>query len=769
MVRSASRTPPRLQTVRRVHYPSAGHPVAASAATALRQRAGASVTAAEERPDAGLRLDIAGGPWHDAADLPPALPPAWMWARVAEDGSGDLRASHPAFLYALVHLLADGRVEASDAELAEGVLVEPSFPFHRPLYDQTLTQTARTARDFDAEAYVERLARAGFTHLEVNGLAFHVPFEPGVPTEYYASFYSYCPGLNHFVESSLTRGLYPAAYLQANLNRVQKVAALGRKYGLEPGLLCFEPRSLPEPFFQRYPTLRGARIDHPFRSHLPRYTLAQDHPVARRHYAEMMRAMMAAVPDLAYLSVWSNDSGAGFEHTSSLYVGRNGGPYTIREWRDHDQIAEAAGHSALRWLRLMQEAAAETNPDFEVLLRIEPFKVEHETLIDGMGDGLGLEAPSLLVRGYDLPYAHPRYPEQASAAGTIFHTELAESERRLLEEHRARGVEPKLTYSVASAYNLEPLLGTPFPRMLHRKLMAMREAGVKAASAWGGLLHLEKTPYWPHPEVLRAAQFTPEVPVDEVLARAAAEYVGETEAADLVGAWGAVEEAVAHVPLIPLYSSFGFVWLRTWVRPLVPDIEAIPTEDRLYYERFLVSTANNPNINDLGRDVLFVLLTEDAARRTARQFDEHALPRAAKAVEHVERLLDAASADAPRRVFSDLRDRARALQCWATTQRNTCAWVAGVYGALGAETDAEREGYVRGLQEMIDLDLENTRRLLDLWEGGETETFLVSDVGETSFIYGENVGDLLRRKLDLTERYRDRAPRIDPDLMWRLP
>ena len=313
--------------------------------------------------------------------------------------------------------------------IRDGLLIEPSFALHRPLYDQVLTQVARSARRFDAEAYIEQLARSGFTHLEVNGLATHIPFEPGVPTEFYNQFYTYCPGLNNFVDSPLTRGLYPAEYLQANLNRVKKVAALGRRYGLQPGLLCFEPRSLPEHFFQRHPTLRGARIDHPFRSHLPRYTLAQDHPVAQEHYRTMMRGMMEAVPDLDYLSVWTNDSGAGFEHTSSLYVGRNGGPYMIREWREHEQIAETAGQGVLRWMRLMQEAAAETNPDFEVSIRVEHFKVEHETIFAGMGDGLTVEAPSLLVRGYELPYHHPEYPEQVSAAGSIYHTELDDRER----------------------------------------------------------------------------------------------------------------------------------------------------------------------------------------------------------------------------------------------------------------------------------------------------------------------------------------------------
>lgn len=761
--------PALLRAVHAVSYPSTGHPVTATVASLLQRKARIPTASAPTKSPSGLRLDVAGGPWYDAADLPSDLPSAWMWARVSEDGNGNLYASQPAFLYALVHLLTEGALDISPADLADGLLIEPSFAFHRPLYDQVLTQVARTTRGFDAEVYVERLARSGFTHVEVNGLAFHIPFEPGVPTEYYNQFYTYCPGLNHFVDSPLTRGIYPAEYLQANLNRVKKTAALGRKYGLKPGLLCFEPRSLPEHFFQRYPMLRGARIDHPFRSHHPRYTLAQDHPVSRTHYADLMRAMMEAVPDLDYLSVWSNDSGAGFEHTSSLYVGRNGGPYMIREWREHDQIAETAGQGVLRWLRLMQEAAAETNPDFEVLLRVEPFKVEHETLLAGMGDGLSIEAPSLLVRGYDLPYHHPEYPEQVSAAGSIYHLAMDESEADLLDEHRAQGFEPRIHYAAGAGFNLEPLMGVPFPRMLHAKLSALRTTGFRAASAIGGLMNVGQTPYWPNPEIIRAVQFTPDVPVDDVLRRLARQWAGDEQADALVEAWDAVEEGLRFMPIVPLYSNLGFVWYRAWVRPLIPNLEAVPEEERLYYDRFIVTVPNNPNNNDLARDVLFELITQESGQRMADEFDEHALPRLRAAIDRLDELIPTVGGSQADAVFVDLRDRARALLYWATAQRNTCAWVAGVHGFLGAETDDERDERRDYVQQMIDLDVENTRALLDLWETSSTEFILVSDVGETSFIFGENLGENLRRKLDLTERYRHQDPYIDPNIMWRLP
>jgi hypothetical protein len=151
------------------------------------------------------------------------------------------------------------------------------------------------------------------------------------------------------------------------------------------------------------------------------------------------------------MSVWTNDSGAGFEHTASLYVGRNGGPYMIREWRNHDKIAEAAGKSIVRYLRNLQTAAAEINPDFDVILRLEPFKVEHDHIKAGMGPHVTWEGPSLLVRGYSLPYAHPKYPENQGVAGSIFHTTMdSAKEQEALAASRKLGTEPVLHYSASA-------------------------------------------------------------------------------------------------------------------------------------------------------------------------------------------------------------------------------------------------------------------------------------------------------------------------------
>lgn len=762
-------------TLKAIYYPAGGDNVEKTAATTLARLHNLNAPLAYDRKEAeqidGVRVCL-------AANLESLLPATdaikghWIFLQINSEGAGLITASYPSLLFAAVHLLVDGLNPEQRRSLSEGLLLPAGFTWNRPLYDTTLTQIARTVRDFDQESYIAHLARCGFTHLEVNGLAFHTAHEPGVPGEFYSQFYSYGPGLMQFVDTKLTRGLYEVSYLQANLNRLRRLVGLGRKYGLKPGLLSYEPRTLPEVFFHKYPTLRGARVDHPFRSRMPRYTLAQDHPVAREHYQELMYNLMKEAPDLAYLSVWTNDSGSGFEHTSSLYSGRNGGPYLIREWRNHDKIAKAAGESATRWLRLMQESAAVINPAFEVSLRIEPFKVEHDTIIDGLGNGLTIEAPSLLVHGYHLPYQHMLLPENDGIAGTMFHTEMHEDEVEKLAYYRSKDMEPIVQYAPGSTFNMEPLLGVPYPRMLYKKLQSLKQVDITRVSAIGGLLHPDKTPYWPNSEIIRCFQLNTSLPLETVLHNTAASFVGDDLASTLISAWDKIEEALSYMPYLPLFSNFGFVWYRLWVRPFVPNIEAIPKEERAYYERFMVTMANNSNMNDLGKDVLFQLVDATSGAYMARAFDEHVLPKMEKAFQFVTevtaRLQESKVNNNAIAVFQDLLIRLRAARCWARTQRNLCTWVVNVYGYLDSSDTIERAQYVEQLQQMIDDDLKNTNELMDLWANSPTEFMLVSEIGETSYIYGENFGKHLQRKLALTDAYRHHDPFIDKDIIWRI-
>ena len=196
--------------IRSVTYPAQCQPVEQTAAEELARFAGVTA-AAGNRPGRGVSVALASRRWVRIPGTPATG--AWIWLRVTDDGAGEIIASEPAFLFAAVRLLAHGLSDATRARLDRGVLLKTAFNWHRTASDSCLTQYWRSARKFDPEQYVATLAENGFTHVEVNGLDAHLPFEDTVASEYYPQFYTYGPGFNHFIDTPLTRGIWPAHYL----------------------------------------------------------------------------------------------------------------------------------------------------------------------------------------------------------------------------------------------------------------------------------------------------------------------------------------------------------------------------------------------------------------------------------------------------------------------------------------------------------------------------------------------------------------------------
>ncbi len=285
-----------------------------------------------------------------------------------ENGAVEVSASHASALFPLFSLIEGEWSDRPVSVFANGVTYRPAFPWLRNLND-FFVGSLRTARGFDRESFVRQLARTGFTHVTVNGLGVPHPFESSPPGDVYHWFYDYSPDLDQFVDSALVRGYYPPDYLRANRTALRANAALARKYGLIPGLHINSPRSMPEEFWHRYGYLRGARVDHPRETLRPRYTLAMAHPAVQGHYRELIRNILAEVPDLGFVHIWTNDSGAGFEFVSSLYAGRNGGPYLLREWKGDDVIARSAAANVLDLLPAADRRRATGKPGFPPHLR----------------------------------------------------------------------------------------------------------------------------------------------------------------------------------------------------------------------------------------------------------------------------------------------------------------------------------------------------------------------------------------------------------------
>lgn len=709
----------------------------------------------------GLKSDILTGPLGQL--LPANLPERYIYLKINEVGTSCLVASHRYYLYGFVQYLLSDLMDEDSSAYTNGRIFEPAFTNHRVAYDYFLTQEGRITKGLDRETYVRELARNGFTHVEVNGLGSPMAIETGPKGEVYPMFYTYCPALDQFVYSELNKGIYPYYYLAANLTYLKENARLARKYGLIPGMLSFEPRNVPEEFFNKYPMLRGARIDHPFRSFRPRYNMTITHPKVLAHYAEMVQKLLKEVPDLGFLNVWTNDSGAGFEHTKSLYVGRNGGAYLVREWKDDAEIARLAGDNALRFFGVLKDAATEINPDFRVITRMESFYGEHDIVINGLKDKkLDIETASLIQRGWDMPYSHPMYSDRKDInAGCVFQQEFDEREKPIFQGIQEKGSQVAFYYAYGPQTMFAPLMGIPYPKLTRKRLETLHKNGVNYLSHMGGTFPPEKVPYNVNHEVLRNFQLNPGRPVEDVLETYARKQVQGEEYKTLLKAWDITEAGILGFPNISsLYSTIGFTWYRLWVRPFVPDIEKIPQKERDFYEDFMCTVPHNPNNVDLSKDVLFTLTTPEKSREDAKRIDQNVLPKLDEAI----RLLETISDKAP--ICSDQLIRIKALRCWLTTQRNIAVWVDSVYGFMNAANAADKQQYKSNLQAMMTLEIANTETVIGLFKSG-IEFIAMTDQGETPLIYGTNLPELLVKRIEMMKTYFNDDPYIDMNYIER--
>lgn len=702
--------------------PPVEHTVAERIIRELAPQATLSASDVPPAEEVAARLHISSTDPQSAA--PSA--PDWMRLKISSNLSAHLAVSDPHWLYPFSSLILDEWLDRSAEDFLEGQSLHPAFSWLRNLSD-FFVGSLRSARHFDREAYVRQVARAGFTHITINGLGVDRAYESGPPGDVYSWFYDYSPDLDQFVDSELLRGYYPPDYLQANAFALQRNAALARAYGLTPGFLINSPRSMPEEFWGRYGFLRGARVDHPRETLRPRYTLAMAHPVVQAHYRDLVRKIMAMIPDLGFIHVWTNDSGAGFEFVSSLYAGRNGGPYLLREWKSDDEIARAAAGNVLTYYRLLCDEAKKVNHAFRLICDLGPFYAERKYLIPSLGKGIDAGAYGSFEGPEGGQDPTTRLPE-----GALNHRKLDLADNNVL--------------------------GIPSPWLVSERLRAARETGCVAVLA--GLVPGSLAPYDVNGEVLRNAQLHPHTPLDTVLTMAAHRWAGSSGAQTLVETWRLAEEAVRAFPRSVPYTTFAFPWFRLWVRPFVPNIDTIPERERSYYERFLLATFNNPARVDFNNDMMWNFLTVPEAAATKQRFDEEVLPKLDLAISRC--------GDRTERVFGDLHDRLVAYRCFCTTMRNTMAWTESVHGYLAARGDTKTK-YRSLCREMVEHEMSNAKAFLQLLRQSSVDFMPVSTTCETLHIYGENVEELVENKIRLMEAHIDDEPYIDPAYMWRMP
>ncbi|MEK6570461.1 MAG: hypothetical protein AABZ61_03765, partial [Bacteroidota bacterium] len=393
-----------------------------------------------------------------------------------------------------------------------------------------------------------------------------------------------------------------------------------------------------------------------------------------------------------FISVWSNDSGAGFEYTSSLYVGRNGGGYVIREWKSDTEIAETAAMNLTRFLKLLRDAGRKVNPQFRSIVRLEAFGAERDYIDRELGDGIDVEVGTLLSKGWDVPYKHPTYDDIPEVGGTLYHNHFDKKEAEKIQAYANKDCRTWVSHSLGTFLNFEPLLGVPFPWLAYEKMRDMAEVGAQYGAQFGGATPPSKTPWNINQEVWRTFQFDRTQRIDAMINEIATRWVGGNLAGTLLKAWKLTDDYIRTWPLpVMIYNTWS-VWYRLWTRPIIPNIEAISEEDREYYENYLLATPHNRTRVDFRWDVGFDLISKERAWQTLERIDSQGFGLLDNAIGLLdEQLKKMKEGEEGRACLLDQRDRLRALRIWFRTQRNVTAWIAGVHGYLEATDDATKQ------------------------------------------------------------------------------
>jgi hypothetical protein len=597
------------------------------------------------------------------------------------------------------------------------------------MWDNTLNQFYRFSKGFDRQKHIREIALLGHTGVEINRYAdpggYHVSHRK-FPQDSYAWYLSYAPALDAFVESSLTKGIYPPEELAANLADLREAAGIARRYGLKPGFVCYEPRCVAEEIFDRHPQLRGSRTDHPGRSLQPRYALDIANPRVLDHYAELLTNLMQVLPDLRYLVFWTGDSGSGIPFASRLYFGPNGS-YLARS-KTLEQMARDFSGTLLT-------AGRKINPEFEVIMEIswEYTEEERRRIIAALPEGVSVShhLGGRLLEGGD-------FGEGA----------------RYVEEDRKTKIEPYVTMVVSNHWDAEPVIGIPAPSVLLRKFASLKSLALRKMITHGGILSPPQCPYSLNQRLYSELLRGEITDLDSFLLDIAGEWCqgDQGSASLLVKAWKKGDEAMEGGPSLNWYFAGPGQTQGRWItRPVVPDMTRLSEKERSAWERSLFTLPWDVGRQNIVFEGGIRMYREEDLERAVKAYDENMLPRLAEAIGILEQALKLRAQS----VVQDQRDRFQSFLLRERTVRNLFEAQVAINYYLTRRGDPKTQR--QRLQTTVQAEIGNTRDWIRLLMETKTAVFRVTETQETPFLYKTPLQDL-ELKLAAMQKHIDDEP-----------
>jgi hypothetical protein len=177
------------------------------------------------------------------------------------------------------------------------------------------------------EAFAKQMARLkpfGSVDVSINNPAVKADFEMpkgGSPWHEYAT----CNGAVHiFFPTEKLAPFLPEGFVKKNRQLLLSKEAVIRKLGVGATWRSTDPLFLPAAFFEKYPHMRGPRVDHPRRSLQQEFSACFHQKETVEMYQDMMNQLFKNVPEINSFSFNLNDAGSGLCWSDLGYSGPNG-------------------------------------------------------------------------------------------------------------------------------------------------------------------------------------------------------------------------------------------------------------------------------------------------------------------------------------------------------------------------------------------------------------------------------------------------------------
>jgi hypothetical protein len=473
---------------------------------------------------------------------------------------------------------------------------------------------------------------------------------------------------------------------------------------------------LPEAFFERYPHLRGPRVDHPRRSRREEFTYCVDLPETREMIEWMTGEAKRQIPELRTILIHTNDSGTGLCWADNQYSGSNGPEHCRTRGvgpRVHD-LAQA-----------IHRGAAKAGGDIDIRI------------------GGQFSTRELDEIGRSLP---PR-------------TYLSGRDPLVVGGHGASDRDPTAMGVGTLVLDTYPVLGLINPVAILAEMEKFSDPGIRTLVLGTSLPwyyrageHLDTiNPLIDIVEASIAAPGRGAMPRFRKLHALAGRWAGETNADRLFEAFFLIDEAARAQKQIGRYASlYAGTSARMINRPLVLRPEKLTAAEESYFLPFIFNLSEAEARNDY-TDIHGGRMRESSIDNAAAERFSAAALQAAAILESIR--------NAPQQRWMD--QMARSLRMWVTVIDSVRNFVAaqrirdahkqevsapppGIFKQASPAGDADYFGWYR-IQRR---ELDNTSELLRLLNSGGFEYFAHAATAELedTFLFGPNLPQTLAEK-----------------------